>query len=208
MSVYLTWCSSVISSSTVELSSADVSCVLLQGAASGSKLKRPTFHSSRGSLTGENGGTSKPSRTGETTDTFLLCAFYVGKRLIFMLIFSRHKISLVHLRRLACYGLTLKLSWGWIEIENNFSRECFFLQGKKKKVFFPRLKLTDFVSFYLWETEWEKKFWQTKKNIFIRSDWVFKKQTFSVKWALKNKNLLPKLFPSVSHMEKIFFSQM
>uniref|UniRef100_A0A671V6L6 Microtubule actin crosslinking factor 1 n=1 Tax=Sparus aurata TaxID=8175 RepID=A0A671V6L6_SPAAU len=33
------------------------------GAASGSKLKRPTFHSSRGSLTGENGGTSKPSRT-------------------------------------------------------------------------------------------------------------------------------------------------
>uniref|UniRef100_A0AAX7UQ45 Microtubule actin crosslinking factor 1 n=1 Tax=Astatotilapia calliptera TaxID=8154 RepID=A0AAX7UQ45_ASTCA len=39
------------------------------GAPSGSKLKRPTFHSSRGSLTGENGGTthtSKPSRTGET----------------------------------------------------------------------------------------------------------------------------------------------
>ncbi|XP_036948796.1 microtubule-actin cross-linking factor 1, isoforms 1/2/3/5 isoform X20 [Acanthopagrus latus] len=34
-----------------------------RGAASGSKLKRPTFHSSRGSLTGENGGTSKPSRT-------------------------------------------------------------------------------------------------------------------------------------------------
>ncbi|XP_036948781.1 microtubule-actin cross-linking factor 1 isoform X6 [Acanthopagrus latus] len=34
-----------------------------EGAASGSKLKRPTFHSSRGSLTGENGGTSKPSRT-------------------------------------------------------------------------------------------------------------------------------------------------
>ncbi|XP_053190365.1 microtubule-actin cross-linking factor 1 isoform X6 [Scomber japonicus] len=29
-----------------------------EGAASGSKLKRPTFHSSRGSLTGENGGTS------------------------------------------------------------------------------------------------------------------------------------------------------
>ncbi|XP_036001665.1 microtubule-actin cross-linking factor 1 isoform X5 [Fundulus heteroclitus] len=28
-----------------------------EGAASGSKLKRPTFHSSRGSLTGENGGT-------------------------------------------------------------------------------------------------------------------------------------------------------
>ncbi|XP_061753221.1 microtubule-actin cross-linking factor 1 isoform X6 [Nerophis ophidion] len=28
-----------------------------RGAASGSKLKRPTFHSSRGSLTGENGGT-------------------------------------------------------------------------------------------------------------------------------------------------------
>uniref|UniRef100_A0A671XBJ7 Microtubule actin crosslinking factor 1 n=1 Tax=Sparus aurata TaxID=8175 RepID=A0A671XBJ7_SPAAU len=55
------------------------------GAASGSKLKRPTFHSSRGSLTGENGGTSKPSRTGETTDTFLLCAFYVGKSLIFIL---------------------------------------------------------------------------------------------------------------------------
>ncbi|XP_034560537.1 microtubule-actin cross-linking factor 1 [Notolabrus celidotus] len=36
-----------------------------EGGASGSKLKRPTFHSSRGSLTGENGGThtSKPSRT-------------------------------------------------------------------------------------------------------------------------------------------------
>lgn len=37
-----------------------------RGATSGSKLKRPTFHSSRGSLTGENGGTthtSKPSRT-------------------------------------------------------------------------------------------------------------------------------------------------
>uniref|UniRef100_A0A8C4IC72 Microtubule-actin cross-linking factor 1 n=1 Tax=Dicentrarchus labrax TaxID=13489 RepID=A0A8C4IC72_DICLA len=36
------------------------------GATSGSKLKRPTFHSSRGSLTGENGGTthtSKPSRS-------------------------------------------------------------------------------------------------------------------------------------------------
>uniref|UniRef100_A0A667YHU0 Microtubule actin crosslinking factor 1 n=1 Tax=Myripristis murdjan TaxID=586833 RepID=A0A667YHU0_9TELE len=36
---------------------------------SGSKLKRPTFHSSRGSLTGENGGTTptsgKPARTGE-----------------------------------------------------------------------------------------------------------------------------------------------
>uniref|UniRef100_A0A3B3ZE18 Uncharacterized protein n=1 Tax=Periophthalmus magnuspinnatus TaxID=409849 RepID=A0A3B3ZE18_9GOBI len=34
----------------------------------GSKLKRPTFHSSRGSLTGENGGTchtSKTTRTGE-----------------------------------------------------------------------------------------------------------------------------------------------
>uniref|UniRef100_A0A8D3B6U9 Microtubule actin crosslinking factor 1 n=1 Tax=Scophthalmus maximus TaxID=52904 RepID=A0A8D3B6U9_SCOMX len=41
-----------------------------EGAASGSKLKRPTFHSSRGSLTGENGGTThtcKPGRTGETT---------------------------------------------------------------------------------------------------------------------------------------------
>ncbi|KAM3595755.1 uncharacterized protein V6R79_002337 [Siganus canaliculatus] len=37
-----------------------------EGAASGSKLKRPTFHSSRGSLTGENGATphgSKPSRS-------------------------------------------------------------------------------------------------------------------------------------------------
>ncbi|XP_073339006.1 microtubule-actin cross-linking factor 1 [Pagrus major] len=34
-----------------------------EGAASGSKLKRPTFHSSRGSLTGENGGSGKPSRT-------------------------------------------------------------------------------------------------------------------------------------------------
>uniref|UniRef100_G3NBA0 Microtubule actin crosslinking factor 1 n=1 Tax=Gasterosteus aculeatus TaxID=69293 RepID=G3NBA0_GASAC len=38
-----------------------------RGAPSGSKLKRPTFHSSRGSLTGENGGTphsSKPARAG------------------------------------------------------------------------------------------------------------------------------------------------
>uniref|UniRef100_UPI003AAA493A microtubule-actin cross-linking factor 1, isoforms 6/7-like n=1 Tax=Centroberyx gerrardi TaxID=166262 RepID=UPI003AAA493A len=38
-----------------------------EGAPSGSKLKRPTFHSSRGSLTGENGGTTpsgtKPGRT-------------------------------------------------------------------------------------------------------------------------------------------------
>ncbi|CAN9504242.1 unnamed protein product [Ophioblennius macclurei] len=37
-----------------------------EGAPSGSKLKRPPFHSSRGSLSGENGGTShagKPSRT-------------------------------------------------------------------------------------------------------------------------------------------------
>ncbi|XP_075868016.1 microtubule-actin cross-linking factor 1, isoforms 1/2/3/4 isoform X6 [Nelusetta ayraudi] len=36
-----------------------------EGAASGSKLKRPALHSSRGSLTGENGGTTpgKPSRT-------------------------------------------------------------------------------------------------------------------------------------------------
>lgn len=53
----------------MKLSSADICHVLLQGAPSGSKLKRPTFHSSRGSLTGENGGTthtSKPSRTGET----------------------------------------------------------------------------------------------------------------------------------------------
>ncbi|XP_071060901.1 microtubule-actin cross-linking factor 1, isoforms 1/2/3/4/5-like [Pseudochaenichthys georgianus] len=36
-----------------------------EGAASGSKLKRPTFHSSRGSLSGENGGTplsGKPAR--------------------------------------------------------------------------------------------------------------------------------------------------
>uniref|UniRef100_A0A3Q1AGF7 Microtubule actin crosslinking factor 1 n=1 Tax=Amphiprion ocellaris TaxID=80972 RepID=A0A3Q1AGF7_AMPOC len=52
--------------SYLKFSSADVPCLLLQGAASGSKLKRPTFHSSRGSLTGENGGTthtSKPSRT-------------------------------------------------------------------------------------------------------------------------------------------------
>ncbi|CAK6977081.1 microtubule-actin cross-linking factor 1 isoform X1 [Scomber scombrus] len=36
-----------------------------EGAASGSKLKRPTFHSSRGSLTGENGGTSL---SGKRTD--------------------------------------------------------------------------------------------------------------------------------------------
>ncbi|XP_061903360.1 LOW QUALITY PROTEIN: microtubule-actin cross-linking factor 1 [Entelurus aequoreus] len=35
-----------------------------EGAASGSKLKRPTFHSSRGSLTGENGGT--PHGTKQT----------------------------------------------------------------------------------------------------------------------------------------------
>ncbi|XP_045077690.1 microtubule-actin cross-linking factor 1-like isoform X5 [Coregonus clupeaformis] len=38
-----------------------------EGAVSGSKLKRPTFHSSRGSLTGENGGATpiatKPGRT-------------------------------------------------------------------------------------------------------------------------------------------------
>uniref|UniRef100_A0A8C7WD47 Microtubule-actin cross-linking factor 1-like n=1 Tax=Oncorhynchus mykiss TaxID=8022 RepID=A0A8C7WD47_ONCMY len=38
-----------------------------EGAVSGSKLKRPTFHSSRGSLTGENGGatptSTKPGRT-------------------------------------------------------------------------------------------------------------------------------------------------
>ncbi|XP_075995247.1 microtubule-actin cross-linking factor 1 isoform X3 [Genypterus blacodes] len=38
-----------------------------EGATSGSKLKRPTFHSSRGSLTGENGGSThtstKPART-------------------------------------------------------------------------------------------------------------------------------------------------
>lgn len=166
MSVYLTWCSSVISSSTVELSSADVSCVLLQGAASGSKLKRPTFHSSRGSLTGENGGTSKPSRTGETTDTFLLCAFYVGKRLIFMLIFSRHKISLVHLRRLACYGLTLKLSWGWIEIENNFSRECFFLQGKKKK-FFSHVWNWEILYLFICEKLNGKKSFGKRKKTFL-----------------------------------------
>uniref|UniRef100_A0A674F4G5 Microtubule actin crosslinking factor 1 n=1 Tax=Salmo trutta TaxID=8032 RepID=A0A674F4G5_SALTR len=40
-----------------------------KGAVSGSKLKRPTFHSSRGSLTGENGGatptSTKPGRTGK-----------------------------------------------------------------------------------------------------------------------------------------------
>ncbi|KAK2830737.1 hypothetical protein Q5P01_018668 [Channa striata] len=35
-------------------------------AASGSKLKRPTFHSSRGSLTGENGGTPHASKAGRT----------------------------------------------------------------------------------------------------------------------------------------------
>uniref|UniRef100_A0A3B5M1B4 Uncharacterized protein n=1 Tax=Xiphophorus couchianus TaxID=32473 RepID=A0A3B5M1B4_9TELE len=34
-----------------------------EGAASGSKLKRPTFHSSRGSLTGENGGTAPVLRS-------------------------------------------------------------------------------------------------------------------------------------------------
>ncbi|XP_061123835.1 microtubule-actin cross-linking factor 1 isoform X7 [Syngnathus typhle] len=43
-----------------------------RGASSGSKLKRPTFHSSRGSLTGENGGTahaakrSDPKRAGSS----------------------------------------------------------------------------------------------------------------------------------------------
>ncbi|XP_077362461.1 microtubule-actin cross-linking factor 1 isoform X5 [Festucalex cinctus] len=43
-----------------------------EGASSGSKLKRPTFHSSRGSLTGENGGTphaakrSDPKRAGSS----------------------------------------------------------------------------------------------------------------------------------------------
>ncbi|CAL9690837.1 unnamed protein product [Knipowitschia caucasica] len=34
-----------------------------RGAPSGSKLKRPTFHSSRGSLTGENGGTTHSGKT-------------------------------------------------------------------------------------------------------------------------------------------------
>ncbi|MEQ2190351.1 hypothetical protein XENOCAPTIV_026477 [Xenoophorus captivus] len=44
-----------------------LSRVILQGAASGFKLKRPTFHSSRGSLTGENGGTPHSSkRTGRS----------------------------------------------------------------------------------------------------------------------------------------------
>uniref|UniRef100_A0A7N8YEA5 Microtubule actin crosslinking factor 1a n=1 Tax=Mastacembelus armatus TaxID=205130 RepID=A0A7N8YEA5_9TELE len=37
-----------------------------EGAASGSKLKRPPFHSSRGSLSGENGGTTYTSKTGRT----------------------------------------------------------------------------------------------------------------------------------------------
>nr|XP_043908241.1 microtubule-actin cross-linking factor 1 isoform X15 [Solea senegalensis] len=37
-----------------------------EGAASGSKLKRPTFHSSRGSLTGENGGTTHTSKSGRS----------------------------------------------------------------------------------------------------------------------------------------------
>ncbi|XP_070702106.1 microtubule-actin cross-linking factor 1, isoforms 1/2/3/4 [Pempheris klunzingeri] len=37
-----------------------------EGATSGSKLKRPTFHSSRGSLTGENGGTTHASKPGRT----------------------------------------------------------------------------------------------------------------------------------------------
>ncbi|XP_053274175.1 microtubule-actin cross-linking factor 1, isoforms 6/7, partial [Pleuronectes platessa] len=37
-----------------------------RGAASGSKLKRPTFHSSRGSLTGENGGTTPGGKPGRT----------------------------------------------------------------------------------------------------------------------------------------------
>lgn len=60
----------IIIASPLPSSSADVSRVLLQGASSGSKLKRPTLHSSRGSLTGENGGTtptSKTSRTGRAT---------------------------------------------------------------------------------------------------------------------------------------------
>uniref|UniRef100_A0A665WW59 Microtubule actin crosslinking factor 1 n=1 Tax=Echeneis naucrates TaxID=173247 RepID=A0A665WW59_ECHNA len=42
-----------------------------EGAASGSKLKRPTFHSSRGSLTGENGGTTHTSKTGRTGEEAL-----------------------------------------------------------------------------------------------------------------------------------------
>ncbi|XP_056256164.1 microtubule-actin cross-linking factor 1 isoform X13 [Seriola aureovittata] len=37
-----------------------------EGAASGSKLKRPTFHSSRGSLSGENGGTTHTSKPGRS----------------------------------------------------------------------------------------------------------------------------------------------
>ncbi|KAM6959202.1 microtubule-actin cross-linking factor 1 [Aplochiton taeniatus] len=37
-----------------------------EGAVSGSKLKRPTFHSSRGSLTGENGGATPATRSART----------------------------------------------------------------------------------------------------------------------------------------------
>ncbi|XP_055732109.1 microtubule-actin cross-linking factor 1-like isoform X17 [Salvelinus fontinalis] len=39
-----------------------------EGAVSGSKLKRPTFHSSRGSLTGENGGATPTSTKSGRTD--------------------------------------------------------------------------------------------------------------------------------------------
>ncbi|KAJ3609549.1 hypothetical protein NHX12_024069 [Muraenolepis orangiensis] len=39
-----------------------------EGAVSGSKLKRPTFHSSRGSLTGENGGSTPTSGKTSRTD--------------------------------------------------------------------------------------------------------------------------------------------
>ncbi|KAG7231505.1 hypothetical protein INR49_008106 [Caranx melampygus] len=65
--VMVTCCRRVqLSLCVLYMSSADVSSVVLQGAASGSKLKRPTFHSSRGSLTGENGGTTHTSKPGRS----------------------------------------------------------------------------------------------------------------------------------------------
>uniref|UniRef100_A0A8C5BJI2 Microtubule-actin cross-linking factor 1 n=1 Tax=Gadus morhua TaxID=8049 RepID=A0A8C5BJI2_GADMO len=52
-----------------------------EGTAAGSKLKRPTFHSSRGSLTGENGGSTptsaKPGRPGEKPESVLLRSFLI-----------------------------------------------------------------------------------------------------------------------------------
>uniref|UniRef100_A0A674F3G2 Microtubule actin crosslinking factor 1 n=1 Tax=Salmo trutta TaxID=8032 RepID=A0A674F3G2_SALTR len=69
-----------------------------EGAVSGSKLKRPTFHSSRGSLTGENGGatptSTKPGRTGKAKVLIFHSSFNSHFQLnIFFL--SIHFLSLI-----------------------------------------------------------------------------------------------------------------